>query len=234
MQYFFSTDITKDKIILSKEESLHCMKVLRHKMGDTIYVVDGRGNEFKCSIKSFESKNVELDIIDRKEKVGKTNHYIHIVISPTKSNQRFEWFIEKVIEIGVNEISFIYCLNSEKKKINIDRINKIILTAMKQSFKTYFPKINNIDKFSTVIPHISQTHKYIGYLGESSMKFLGHIAPKNDGYCLVIGPEGDFTKEEVNIALKYSFTPVLLSKSRLKTETAGIMGCMILNGINYE
>jgi len=234
MQYFFSNDKTNDKIVLPREESKHCVLVLRYKIGDIIYVANGKGTEFTCEIIDTKNSLVELKVVDKKEKVGKVDYYIHIVIAPTKSNHRFEWFIEKAVEIGVDEISFIECSNSERKKINIDRVNKIALTAMKQSLKTYLPKINNIDKFSNVISKTTQQNKYIGYLGDCSTEFLSHLAPQQSSYCLFIGPEGDFTNEEIETAVNYGFNSVLLSKSRLRTETAGVMGCMILNGTNHE
>ena len=233
MQYFFSTNILDDKIILSKEESKHCIGVLRCKEGDSICVVDGSGNRFECQIANVNKNIVEADIIKCFSKDSKNNFYIHIVIAPTKSNQRIEWFIEKAIEIGVDEISFITCSNSERRKINLDRINKIAITAMKQSLKSILPKINELNFFSDVINNVSESYKYIGYLGDSKSEFLGHLAPKNNHYCLLIGPEGDFTQEEYKKAIDNGFKSVTLGKSRLRTETAGISGCLILNGVNY-
>ena len=234
MQYFFSTNILDDKIILSKEESKHCIGVLRCKEGDSICVVDGSGNRFECQIANVNKNIVEADIIKCFSKDSKNNFYIHIVIAPTKSNQRIEWFIEKAIEIGVDEISFITCSNSERRKINLDRINKIAITAMKQSLKSILPKINDLKNFPDVINQVSQSCKYIGYLGDSSSEFLGHLATKNNQYCLLIGPEGDFTKEEYQQAIDNGFKSITLGDSRLRTETAGISGCLILNGVNYE
>jgi len=232
MQYFFSSNILGNKIILSKEESAHCVVVLRHKVGSVLYVVDGQGGEYKAKIIEA-NKNVELEIISKTQK-EKNKSYIHIVIAPTKSNQRLEWFIEKAIEIGIDEISFIRCSNSERKKINLDRINKIALMAMKQSLKAYYPKINNIDKFSNIIQRVNQKNKYIGHLSNESKVFLADLVPKEETYCLTIGPEGDFSKDELDYAVNNDFLPVLLSKSRLRTETAGIAGCVILNGANHE
>ena len=151
MQYFFSTDILDDKIILSKEESRHCIGVLRCKEGDSINIVDGLGNRFECQIIVANKSRVETKIIKSFLSEIENKFYIHIIIAPTKSNQRIEWFVEKAIEIGIDEISFISCANSERKKINLDRINKIAITAMKQSLKSIVPKINDLNDFSNVI-----------------------------------------------------------------------------------
>tara|TARA_Y100000814_G_scaffold234922_1_gene178876 strand:+ start:109 stop:813 length:705 start_codon:yes stop_codon:yes gene_type:complete len=233
MQYFFSTNILDNLIILSKEESTHCMKVLRHEIGDSIFIVDGKGSLFTCKIISMNNGCVNTEIINKEKLSKKTDQYIHICIAPTKSSQRIEWFIEKSIEIGVDEISFVKCLNSERKKININRIHKIALSAMKQSLKSYLPKINDVIDFEDVIMGIKQESKYIGYLDKTN-HFLNHIAPTNSSYCLIIGPEGDFTSSELEFSAKHGFTPVLLGNSRLRTETAGLVGCLVLNQINYD
>ena len=234
MYYFFSTDILENKIILSKDESNHCIKVLRHDIGDTIYVVDGKGMRFTSKISNKTNNCVEAEIIETKELTTKSNYYIHIIMAPTKSSQRFEWFVEKAVEIGVDEISFIKTSNSERDKININRLYKIALTAMKQSLKASLPKINDIKDFDSVVNKISEKYKYIGYLGGISNTFLHNIAPKKSSYCLFIGPEGDFSDNEMNISIKNGFTSVLLGNSRLRTETAALTGCLMLNQINYD
>ena len=232
MQYFFSSNILDNKIFLCKEESNHCVVVLRRKEGDVLNVIDGVGGVYKAKIIQI-SDRVELEIISKIQQ-NKKSSYIHIVIAPTKSNQRLEFFIEKAIEIGVDEISFMICSNSERRKINLDRINKIVLTAMKQSVKAYRTKINDIKKISHIIKMVNQENKYIGHLGDESNVFLGDLIKTKGSFCLMIGPEGDFSKEELNNALNNSFTPVSLGSSRLRTETAGIVGCVILNEANRE
>jgi len=232
MQYFFSTNILDNKIILSKEESRHCIGVLRYKEQDYITIVDGFGNRFESQITNANKNKVEAKIVNSFLNNNKKEFYIHIVISPTKSNQRTQWFIEKAIEIGVDEISFITCANSERRKINLDRMNKIALTAMKQSLKSVLPKINGLRYFEAVIDDVPQASKYIGYLGDSKGPYLSRLASKNNSYCLLIGPEGDFTQDEFEYAVKKDFISISLGDSRLRTETAGIAGCLILNEIN--
>ena len=234
MHYFFSTNIFNNTIILSKEESRHCIGALRHKEGDCIHIVDGLGNLFECEIISIHKDTVESKIINKSSKQLNQNFYIHIAIAPTKSSQRTEWFVEKAVEIGINEISFIKCLNSERTKINIDRINKIAVTAMKQTLKSNLPKINEVDDFTNMVKNVKESFKFIGYLGDVKGEYLGRLASKNSSYCLLIGPEGDFTQDEFDKAVKNGFRSVSLGDSRLRTETAGIAGCLILNGVNYE
>ena len=233
MYYFFSTNVLDDRILLSKEESAHCINVLRHKVEDTIYIVNGKGSRFFCKISNIDNGCVSANILEKKELLNGSNYYVHIVLSPTKSSRRFEWFVEKAVEIGINEISFIKCSNSERGKINIKRLKKIALTAMKQSLKASLPKINDIEEFNITINKISEKHKYIGYLNDISNNFLNNLAPKNNSYCLFIGPEGDFTNTEINMAIELDFIPVLLGNSRLRTETAALSGCLMLNQINY-
>ena len=230
MQYFFSSNISGNKILLSKEESRHCALVLRYKEGDLVNVIDGKGGLYTAEITQLKNI-VELEIIDKVQQ-KKGGFYIHIVIAPTKSNQRLEWFIEKAVEIGVDEISFMSCQNSERKRINLNRIKKVMLAAMKQSVKTYEPKINDVEKFSDIITKVVQENKYIGHLGNHSGEFLKDLVVANETYCLLIGPEGDFSNSELDTAVKNKFIPVLLGQNRLRTETAGIVGCAILNGIN--
>ena len=234
MHYFFSTNIFNNTIILSKEESRHCIGVLRHKEGDCIHIVDGLGNLFECEIIGIQKNIVESRIINKISQEINQDFYIHIAISPTKSSQRIEWFVEKAVEIGINEISFVKCLNSERVKINIDRINKIAVTAMKQTLKSNLPKINEIDDFSSIVENINESFKFIGYLGDVKSEYLGRLVSKNSSYCLLIGPEGDFTQDEFDKAVKNGFKSISLGNSRLRTETAGIAGCLILNGASYE
>ena len=234
MQYFFSTNISNDKIILSKEESIHCVKVLRHNIGDSIFIIDGKGNRFSCKISLIDNGIVEAQVVKKEDFYSESKSYIHIMISPTKSSQRFEWFVEKAVEIGVNEISFVKCKNSERSKINIDRVRKIALTAAKQSLKASIPIINDICDIELAIMQVSEDYKYIEYLNQISNDFLHNIAPKDSSYCLLIGPEGDFSDKEVELSIQNNFRPVLLSDFRLRTETAAVAGCLALNQINYD
>ena len=229
MNIFFSRDISSDMAILDKIESNHCLNVLRNEIGDKVIVVDGAGCTYECMISSVKNKIAHLNILN-KIYYPKKNNYIHIAISPIKNHDRIEWFIEKSIEIGVDEISFISCERTLRRKIRIDRLKKIAITAMKQSLKSVLPKINDINKFDRFIRINNSHNNFICFLDSNNNKtiFEKNIADKKD-ICILIGPEGDFSKDEVALAIKDGFKPLSLGSSRLRTETAGIVACNLAN-----
>ena len=226
MQLFYSNQINDDIIILSEDEAKHCIKSVRKEAGDEIRVVDGNGNLYITELIATDKKICELRVKETSKELGKRTNYVHIAIAPTKNLSRIEWFVEKAIEIGVDEISFIDCENSERNIVKLKRIERIAISAMKQSIKAYLPKINDMQSFSTLISNCTEGNKFIGYLGEKC-RTLSSIKPINT--CMLIGPEGDFTKNEISNAEKYGFEIVSLGDRRLRTETAGIVSCMILN-----
>ena len=226
MQLFYSNQINDDVIILSEDEAKHCIKSIRKEVGDEIRVVDGNGNLYITELIATDKKICKLRVKEINKELGKRNNYVHIVIAPTKNLSRIEWFVEKAIEIGVDEISFINCENSERNTVKLNRIERIAISAMKQSIKAYLPKINDVQPFSTLIQKCTEENKFIGYLGEKC-RTLSSIKPNNA--CMLIGPEGDFTKNEISHAKQFGFEIVSLGDRRLRTETAGIVSCMILN-----
>jgi len=232
LQFFYSDQIFNDTIVLSEDEANHALKVLRKHQGDNLIVVDGLGGWYRTVIDNENVKDCRLKIIDKKENYNKPDQYIHIAISPTKSHDRIEWFIEKSIEIGIQEISFISSHYSERNNVKFNRIKKRAISSMKQSLKAYIPKINDVIPFQTFIENCSNKEKYIGYLGHSNREYLPSIANLGSDYCILIGPEGDFISAEVDFSLNHGFETISLGKSRLRTETAGIVACHILNIIN--
>ena len=231
-QYFYSDQISDNFIILPEEEAHHAINVLRKKIGDIIIVVDGKGNLYNTRLDSIIIKNCKLKIIDRTVGYNKSEHYTHIAIAPTKSHDRLEWFIEKVVEIGVQEITFINSHYSERNNIKFNRINKRAISSMKQSLNAFLPKINDIISFEEFIIKCTNIEKYIGYFDNDNTDILSNIVSKKSNYCILIGPEGGFTYEELERANNCNFTKALLGKNRLRTETAGIVACNILNSIN--
>ena len=227
MQLFYSNQIRNNTITLSEDEAKHCIKSLRKEIGDEIRVVDGKGNLYITKLDNFDKKTCELTIQETIKEFGKQNNYIHVAIAPTKNLSRIEWFVEKAIEIGVDEISFIECKNSERNIIKLDRTQRIAISAMKQSVKGYLPKINDMQQFSALISSCVEENKFIGYLGEKCRN-LSSVQSTNS--CIFIGPEGDFTSSEIRDAEEHRFEIVSLGDRRLRTETAGIVSCMILNG----
>ena len=234
MQLFYSNSIKDDVIILDKIESNHCLNVLRYSLGDTINVVDGCGNLYDGKIIASLKGQCHISILKIKRNYNKNKYHIHIAFANIKNSDRIEWFVEKAIEIGVDEISFIKCNRSFNKKINFNRINKIAIRAMKQSLKAYLPKINKLILFKEFLELYKYDLGFICHLDQGSKKHLLNEKKqfqKNKTF-IMIGPEGDFDKEELLLAKKYKLQSVTLGESRLRSETAGVVACQISNIIN--
>ena len=231
-QFFYSNRISKGLIHLECDEAYHALKVLRKKQGDKISVVNGLGSLYSAVIEEDEVNKCMLRVIEEKENYQKPNHHIHIAIAPTKSHDRMEWFVEKVVEIGIQEISFLQTQRTERKNIKIDRMKKRAISSMKQSLKAFLPLINECMDYEDFLKTCSNNHKYVGYLDHENVKMLSKICKINENYCVMVGPEGDFTEQEIFDALDSGFDCISLSKSRLRTETAGLMACHMLNIIN--
>ncbi len=217
---------------LSEEESQHAVKVLRLKEKDPISIIDGKGHLFAAEISKANFKKCEFRILSKKQYPLTRNYYLHIAIGPTKNIDRTEWFVEKAVEIGIDEISFLQSEHSERKNINIERIEKIAVSAMKQSMNMYIPKINPLISYSTFILENKNTANFIAHLEEGERKLLKNEVTGKQNICILIGPEGDFSPEEIKLALQNQFIPVSLGESRLRTETAGIVACNTVNLVN--
>ena len=227
MQFFYSNNIDDDFIILEAQEMIHCVKVLRKKIDDSIYVADGKGCLFHAKIIEIHSNYCKLLIDSKKTIKRKIN--IHLLISPTKNHKRIEWMIEKVVEIGVERITFLICQNSIRKTVNLSRLNKIALSAMKQTQNTFLPLIDQCISFEESFSLIKSKEKYIAHLNKKDNLFLGNAIKSNNNKAIFIGPEGDFDKNEVEYSLKQNCIEVSLGSSRLRTETSGIVSAAILN-----
>ncbi len=221
---FFCKDI--DCLHLSEEESHHASRVLRLNSTDKITIIDGQGKSVIAQITEIDKKFLKYEILDTTI-INRNETAIHIAIAPTKSNDRFEYFLEKVTELGINEITPILCSNSERKQIKIDRFEKIILSATKQSGNLFLPKINNLTKIGDFIANKSvNSANFIAHCEtDSSKSELKNFIESEQKICILIGPEGDFTSEEINLAKENNFKPVSLGKTRLRTETAGLIAC---------
>jgi 16S rRNA (uracil1498-N3)-methyltransferase len=232
-QLFYSTDIKQPQAILSEEESRHCVKVLRMKKNDELHLTDGKGNLFLATIADPHHKKCVLDITQTIEQHPAPAHHIHVAIAPTKNIDRIEWFVEKAVEFGVQQISFVQCARSERKQVKLPRIHKIALSAMKQSLKFFMPQIDEMISYKSFMADLApDQNRYVAHLNEGERVFLKDVAQKQQKYCILIGPEGDFTPEEVTLALDNGFKAVSLGNSRLRTETAGIAACHLLNIVN--
>ncbi|NTW32337.1 MAG: 16S rRNA (uracil(1498)-N(3))-methyltransferase [Bacteroidetes bacterium] len=224
MQLFFVPDILTGNNSLNDDESRHCIKVLRLKKNDFIHITDGKGNLFKAQITDNNSKKCNFSIVETTADYGNRNYKLHIGIAPTKNIDRIEWFLEKATEIGIDEITPVICEHSERRTVNTDRLNRIIISAMKQSLKAYMPLLNKEKKFNEFITNLPKAPKYIGYCNDDTVKLKNVYTPKNDAIIL-IGPEGDFSETEINSAKKNDFISINLGNNRYRTETAALMAC---------
>ncbi|MCD8412385.1 16S rRNA (uracil(1498)-N(3))-methyltransferase [Tenacibaculum finnmarkense] len=225
MQLFFNPDITTEttQITFDKEESRHIVRVLRKKEGDILQITNGAGFLFSVSITIANDKRCLTTVVKYEEKPNNRDYYLHVAIAPTKNNDRLEWFLEKATEIGIDEITPIICDNSERKIVKIDRLNKIVQAAMKQSLQFTLPKLNDPIKLSEFLKKDITSKLFIAHCEENiEKKLLKNIADKNENYTILIGPEGDFSSKEIDYALNHNFKPISLGDNRLRTETAGL------------
>lgn len=225
MNLFYSENISEPVTTLSEEESKHIIRVLRKKTGDNVYFTDGKGYNYECTIIEANPKKCAIEIINKTQGSDKRDYIIHIGIAPTKNISRFEWFIEKATEIGIDCITPIICEHSERKDIKPERLLKVITSAMKQSLKSYLPIFNNKVSFTDFVKNNFEGDKYIAYIDKDVTLELSDAYKKGNNALILIGPEGDFSYDEVELAKQHGFTPVKLGKSRLRTETAGIVSC---------
>ena len=232
MQLFYTADINSNEYTLSKEESKHCVMVLRKTIGDEVNLIDGKGGFYTARITNDNVKSCQLEIVSVEKEFGKSETHIHLAIAPTKSNDRFEWFLEKATEIGINEITPIICDNSERKVLKLERMNKILVSAMKQSKRAYLPKLNDIIHYKTFIQSNFNEDCYIAHCFDDEKPQLKNTLNKGKDSLLLIGPEGDFSTNEIQLAVENNFKAVSLGSSRLRTETAGVVACHTINLIN--
>ena len=248
MILFYTNDIKNDIATLPQDEALHCIKTLRKKVGDAIQFVDGQGNWYHGKIIGIGKKSVSIGIESVISNYNQRNNYLHIAIAPTKNINRFEWFLEKATEFGIDEITPLLCSRSERKKVRLDRLEKVVIVAMKQSLKAYQPKINELTSFKDFLKtqnsleNSAESQKFIAHCQDGfsdkklHLKNVARVYPEisatKSQIIILIGPEGDFSSDEVKLALSHDFQEISLGKERLRTETAGLAACHIVNLVN--
>jgi 16S rRNA (uracil1498-N3)-methyltransferase len=233
MQIFYAPDITGDTYTLDEKESKHCVRVLRMIRGTGVRLIDGKGNLYEGIIKNPDSKKCSIEVTGVIKDFEKQDYRLHIAISPLKNTERFEWFVEKSVEIGVNEITPLICRNTEKPGIKNERINNLIISAMKQSLKASKTVLNETCLFDDFIKMDFTGSRMIANCNDSfKRKNISEVYLKKDNAVILIGPEGDFSYEEINDALEKGFVPVHLGRSRMRTETAGIAACHSIYFLN--
>ncbi|MEO9891312.1 16S rRNA (uracil(1498)-N(3))-methyltransferase [Aurantibacter sp.] len=233
MQLFYNPTLDNSiaQFSFSSEESKHIVKVLRKKVDDVLFITNGKGYIYQAKIIDASLKRCKAEIIS-KEKKHKAMHYLHLVVAPTKMNDRFEWFLEKATEIGVNEITPIICEHSERKVIKLERMQKVLQSAMKQSLQAFLPKLNPAIKLTDYLNLEKEGLLFIAHCEEGEkMELKRRVAADND-VTVLIGPEGDFSSNEIKLAYEKGFLPVSLGKNRLRTETAALVACATVAVIN--
>ncbi|MCF8381862.1 MAG: 16S rRNA (uracil(1498)-N(3))-methyltransferase [Bacteroidales bacterium] len=232
MQLFYANQMIDGSAYLDETESGHCIRVLRKKKGDEIRFTDGKGKYYSGIITQDNPRQCILKVPGKGEELVKHNYNLHIAIAPTKNIDRFEWFVEKAVEIGVDSITPLLCRYSERKKLRSDRLEKIIISAMKQSIKAHLPVLHPLTAFKDFAgAEYSDSEKLIAHLEETKRTELIRMKPRNSNYIVLIGPEGDFHTDEINLAFKNDFQAVSLGHSRLRTETAGVAVCQIISDL---
>lgn len=228
---FFTPDILTNTE-LPADEALHCVKVLRKKEGDEILLTDGKGHFYDAGIVQAHPKHC---IVDLKQTIAQSKpwpFYLQVAFAPTKNIDRIEWFAEKATEIGIDRFSPILCEHSERKEIKNIRIEKILVSAMKQSQKAYLPQLDEMQPFCELIRQEFTGRKFIAHCYAGQKPLLKDIYQKGEPALILIGPEGDFSEEEVALALANGFEPISLGKSRLRTETAALVACHTIHVLN--
>lgn len=250
MQLFFVSDVESNLYTLSEEESHHCVKVMRLTVGDRVAVTDGRGTLCHCTIVEAHPKHCLVEVDERIEDYGRHTFHLHVAVAPTKNTARMEWFVEKAVEMGIDEITPIICDHSERCVLRQERLQKIAVSAMKQSLKTFMPVINPPTPLAELIENIkskqlenSQQNNNFQLSTFNFKLFIAycdgdHRTPLHDIYCagedalILIGPEGDFSTSEIEQALAAGFEPVTLGQYRLRTETAALAATAYFNLVN--
>lgn len=230
MFVFFQPDLTSPSFQLNEEESKHCVRVLRLKKGDEVHIADGKGTHALAVITDDHPKRCILDVTQRSLVEKERSYYLHILVAPTKNMERIEWFLEKATEVGIDEISFIETTNSERTKVNMERCEKITVSAMKQSKQWYLPKLNAPAKLTEVLPALQGDNKLIAWCETPQTALLSKLLKPQGAtpshITILIGPEGDFTPDETTQAQQFGFIPSSLGKAILRTETAALYACM--------
>ena len=226
MQLFYNANISENDVSFTfdKDESRHISKVLRKTIGDILHITNGQGWLFTAEITMAAQKNCVVSIIS-KSLQPKRNYNLHLAVAPTKMNDRYEWFLEKATEIGIETITPIICDHSERKIVKIERFEKIIQSAMKQSLQCYLPKLNSPIAFKDFINQDFTDQTFIAHCEETDKKSLKSQLEQKTDCTILIGPEGDFSVKEIEMALQRHFIPVTLGETRLRTETAAIAAC---------
>lgn len=225
MHYFYTPDVHTSNELPS-EEAAHAIRVLRLQTGEEIMLIDGKGSFYKAEISDISNKRCSFSILQERPQAPAWNGHLHIAIAPTKNMDRMEWFTEKATEIGIDEITFLLCRYSERKVVKNERIEKILVSGIKQSLKSRLPRLNEMTDFKKFVAQDIPGGKFIAHCYKDRERLLlKDVLTEGQDATILIGPEGDFSEEEVALAVRHGFIPVSLGTSRLRTETAALAAC---------
>ncbi|KPM30388.1 Ribosomal RNA small subunit methyltransferase E [Croceitalea dokdonensis DOKDO 023] len=233
MQLFYnpSLDNSFKQFYFPEDESKHITKVLRKTNGDILHITNGKGYLFKAEIINADTKKCKAQLISQERTIPRL-HSLHLAVAPTKMNDRFEWFLEKATEIGVNEITPILCERSERKSIKPERFNRVLQSAMKQSLQTFLPQLNPMITLEEFVKNTKGDLKFIAHCEKEEKVELKRRLQADKDCIVLIGPEGDFSLNEINTAYQEGYMPVSLGRNRLRTETAAIYACTVVAMVN--
>lgn len=234
MQLFYAPEISLPRYTLPEEESKHCVRVLRMTVGDELHLTDGKGNMYRCKVVSDNVKRCEVEVVETWPEYERMSYGLTMCVAPTKNIDRFEWFLEKATEIGISEVYPLECDHSERRQIKLEREEKVITAAVKQSLKAYHPVLHDLTSVRDIIAMDFEGEKYIAHCDSSFVErpYLGNLVKKGANTLILIGPEGDFSKEEINFALQNGFKAISLGRERLRTETAAVVATTVVATIN--
>ena len=231
MQIFYTPDIVANPV-LSEEESGHCVRVLRLNEGDQILLTDGTGAFYTAAITHAHPKHCGVELLESWRQAPLWPFYVHIAVAPTKNMDRLEWFVEKATEIGIDAISCLNCRFSERREIKSARLEKILVSAMKQSQKATLPRLEGMVDFKEFVARPFEGRKFIAHCEEEEKPLLRQLYHPGERALVLIGPEGDFSPEEITLAKSKGFESISLGESRLRTETAALVACHTLHVLN--
>lgn len=232
MNLFYTQLVKNGKAYLEEEEARHAVQVLRRRTGDRIHLIDGRGNLYEAVIEETGKKSCVARIEHTHADFGKRPYYLHLAVAPTKNISRFEWFLEKATEIGVDRITPLFCEHSERTRLRADRLERVILSAVKQSVKAYLPILDPPTSFDDFLGEELSGERYIAYIDDEVKDHLKENYHPGQDVCILIGPEGDFSPAEVQQARSAGFQAISLGPSRLRTETAAVVACHTIHLLN--
>ncbi|TGE12224.1 16S rRNA (uracil(1498)-N(3))-methyltransferase [Hymenobacter elongatus] len=221
MPTFYAPDLTGSLYTLPEDESKHAVRVLRLSVGGAVELVDGRGGHYQAEVADANPKRCQLHIRHH-EAIPARPYFTHLAVAPTKNLDRMEWLVEKAVEIGVERITFLRCARSERRELKLDRLEKIAVSALKQSGQAWLPQLDELTDFTNFLPTLAAATAFIAHLEAGERTALARVAAAGAGCCILIGPEGDFTPTEIELARQQGIRPVTLGHSRLRTETAAL------------